>query len=184
MKYAGGVVIAADTLASYGSLARFTNVQRLHKLNDMTLMGAGGEMSDFQHLQKVLDSEIILDEAQGDGHCHSPAALHSLITRVMYNRRNKFDPLWNAIVVAGFKDGKSFLGFTDLVGSAFQDDYVATGMGGHIALPILRKSYREDISYDEARAVIEECMKVLFYRDCRTINRVCLRSALISSTSD
>ena len=27
-----------------------------------------------------------------------------------YSRRNKFNPLWNEVLVAGFKDGKPFLG--------------------------------------------------------------------------
>lgn len=34
----------------------------------------------------------------------------SYLTRVMYNRRNKFDPLWNSLVVAGYEGGKPFLG--------------------------------------------------------------------------
>ena len=47
-----------------------------------------------------------MDDIVGDGHTLSPHAIHSYITRVMYQRRNKFDPLWNYFVIAGFKDGK------------------------------------------------------------------------------
>jgi 20S proteasome alpha/beta subunit len=48
IKYADGVMLAADTLASYGSLARYKDMQRLKKVGDATLIGASGEMSDFQ----------------------------------------------------------------------------------------------------------------------------------------
>jgi 20S proteasome subunit beta 7 len=41
--------------ASYGSLARFKDVSRLHAVGDYTVIGAGGDMSDFQYLQTVLD---------------------------------------------------------------------------------------------------------------------------------
>lgn len=42
------MLLAADTLASYGSLARFKDVQRLKSVGDYTVLGAGGEFSDFQ----------------------------------------------------------------------------------------------------------------------------------------
>lgn len=41
-------MLAADTLASYGSLARFKDVQRLNTVGEFTILGAGGEFSDFQ----------------------------------------------------------------------------------------------------------------------------------------
>ena len=46
------------------------------------------------------------------------------------------------------------------------------GYGGYLAMPILRKEHRNDLSYDEAKVLMEECLKVLFYRDARTINKV------------
>lgn len=58
LRYKDGVMMAADTLASYGSLARFMDVRRLHEVGNNTLLGASGDMSDFQYvkheLQKVM----------------------------------------------------------------------------------------------------------------------------------
>lgn len=42
--------------ASYGSLARFKDIQRLHAVGTHTVIGAGGDISDFQHIQHDLDS--------------------------------------------------------------------------------------------------------------------------------
>jgi 20S proteasome alpha/beta subunit len=50
VKYKDGVVIAADNLASYGSLARFTDVKRLKKFNRKAVVGFGGDVSDMQYL--------------------------------------------------------------------------------------------------------------------------------------
>lgn len=47
-------MLAADTLASYGTLAMFKDVERLHKVSDTTLVGAGGEFSDFQKIQHII----------------------------------------------------------------------------------------------------------------------------------
>ena len=48
-------------------------------------------------------------KALGSGKELAPWEIHSYLCRVMYNRRNKFDPLWNSLVVAGCKGGRQFL---------------------------------------------------------------------------
>jgi 20S proteasome subunit beta 7 len=45
-------------VASYGSLARYKDVQRLHPVGTSTIIGAGGDMSDFQYIQHMLDSLV------------------------------------------------------------------------------------------------------------------------------
>ena len=50
------------------------------------------------------------DFAYDDGETLTPAELHNYLTRVMYNRRNKFDPLWNSLIIGGVKDGVPYLG--------------------------------------------------------------------------
>lgn len=46
------------------------------------------------------------EELLGDGHSYSPKAIHSWLTRVMYNRRSKINPLWNTVVIGGFYNGE------------------------------------------------------------------------------
>jgi len=55
IKYKDGVMLAGDTLASYGSLARFRDVERIRKLGNYTVIGGSGEYSDYQHIMKMLD---------------------------------------------------------------------------------------------------------------------------------
>jgi len=148
IRYQGGVMVAADTLASYGSLARFRDVRRISALGKYTLIGATGEYSDFQHLLRVLDELVVSDELAEDGSALSPNSIHSYLTRVLYERRNKFDPLWGHFVVAGFRDGKSYLGFSDLRGTHYEDDTIATGYGSMIARPLMRSAYRPNLTKD------------------------------------
>ena len=58
IKYKDGIMLAADTLASYGSLAQIRDMKRLAKIGDHTVIGAGGDMSDWQHIQHMLDAEM------------------------------------------------------------------------------------------------------------------------------
>ncbi|EKM51252.1 uncharacterized protein PHACADRAFT_263295 [Phanerochaete carnosa HHB-10118-sp] len=174
IKYKDGIMMAADTLASYGSLARFKSVQRLHAVGRTTVLGASGDMSDFQYLQGMLD-ELVTDEfTAGDGNEFAPQEVHEYLARVMYARRSKMNPLWNALLVGGVRDGKSFLGYVDLLGTTYQASTLATGYGAHIALPLLRQAVetREDtLAEEEAKRVLTESMRVLFYRDARSLNK-------------
>lgn len=53
----------------------------------------------------VSDKDINYD----DGTTLTPKEVHQYLTRIMYNRRNKFDPLWNTLVVGGFRDNKAYV---------------------------------------------------------------------------
>lgn len=64
------------------------------------------------------------------------------------------------------------MGTVDLLGTNYEDDHIATGYGGYLARPLLRNEWRPDLSAEEAEALLRKCMTVLFYRDCRSINRV------------
>jgi len=55
LQYKDGVMLATDTLASYGSLARFMNIQRLERVGDNVVIGASGDMSDWQNLKHTLN---------------------------------------------------------------------------------------------------------------------------------
>jgi hypothetical protein len=100
----------------------------------------------------------------------------------MYQRRNKMNPLWNHLLVAGFKEGKPFLGSVDLIGTAYEDEFLATGFGSYLAIPILRKKWHADMEEGEARELLEECLRVLFYRDCRALNRIRIAKATAEGT--
>ena len=66
-------------------------------------------MSDFQYIQRILD-ELVVDEFTAqDGHTLGPAEIHEYLSQVMYSRRSKLNPLWNALLVGGVKDGKKYV---------------------------------------------------------------------------
>lgn len=128
IKFNNGVVIAADTLGSYGTLARFRDCSRVYKVNKNIIIGAGGDYADFQYLKEVINQKIIDEECVDDGFYMKPKALYHWLTRVLYTRRTQLDPLWSNYVIGGIQDGKPFLGTVDKLGTAFLDDHVATGL--------------------------------------------------------
>jgi 20S proteasome subunit beta 7 len=165
-------MLAGDTLGSYGSLARFGTFERIVKVSDDVAMAAGGDLSDFQYIQKMVKKVTLADFCRNDGQRRSAKELWNYMTRVMYERRSKGDPLWNQLVLAGYRDGDAFMGLVDLRGTAYEEKYIATGYGQHIALPLLRHGWRDDLTETEAVDLLRKAMRVLMYRECRTLNRV------------
>ena len=182
IKYSGGVMLASDTLASYGSMARYTNVRRIMKVGENGLIGASGEYSDFQSIMESLENMHQFDLNQDDGYSRSPSEIHNYLRATMYQRRNKFNPLWNQLIVAGFHNSKQFLGYVDLIGTAYEENFIATGFGAYLAIPIIRERWHPDLDEGEARALLEDCLRVLYYRDCRAINRIVIAKATIDGT--
>lgn len=182
VKFNGGVLLVADTLASYGSLARYKDVRRIRQFGKDTLIGASGEISDFQSISEMLDSMSQEDMNQEDGYSRSPTEIYNYLRTVMYQRRNKGNPLWNVLLVAGCRDSKPFLGYVDMIGTAFEENFIATGFGGYMALPLIREKWHPDMDEGEARALLEDCMRVLWYRDCRASNRIILSKATVDGT--
>jgi len=77
----------------------------------------------------------------------------------------------------------SFLGYVDLLGTTYQSQTIATGFGSYIAQPLLRNAVDERselLTEEEAMTVIQTCMKALFYRDARSLNKVRLFSNQVS----
>lgn len=185
IKYNGGVMLAADTLSSYGSLARYKDTRRLIKVGEQTLIGASGEMSDFQSIQDLLENMDQSDVNEDDGYKRSPTEFFNYLRAIMYQRRNKGNPLWNQLLVAGCskgETGKPFLGYVDLIGTAYEENFIATGFGAYLAIPIIRERWSEDMDEGECRALMEDCLRVMFYRDCRASSRIQIAKATSDGT--
>ena len=173
-KFKNGVIIACDTLGSYGSLSKYKDLVRVVKANKTTLMGFDGEVSDFQYIQRMLREIEQEDGFHDDALAQGPKDTLFHFARILYHRRSKFNPLWNNIIVGGWDEieQRPFLGTSDMIGTMYEEDVIATGMGAHMALPLLRDGWKTDMSEEEARALVLTTMKVLYYRDCYSINSI------------
>ncbi|MFQ6635578.1 hypothetical protein Gotur_010839 [Gossypium turneri] len=152
LKYKDGILMSADMGGSYGSTLRYKSLERMKPISKHSLLGASGEISDFQEILRYLDELILYDNMWDDGNSLGPKEVHNYLTRVMYNRRNKFNPLWNSLVLGGVKNGNKYLGTVSMIGVNFEDNHVATGFDGV--------------------KLLEKCMRVLLYRDRSAVNKL------------
>ena len=66
-KYKDGVIFAADTSISYGSMLKTKDARRMEALGEETIFACSGEMADFQNLSKDLNQKHEEDLIQNDG---------------------------------------------------------------------------------------------------------------------
>jgi 20S proteasome subunit beta 7 len=187
VKFNGGVMLAGDLLASYGSMAKYRRCSRFLRVNERTVLGSSGDYADFQFVRNYIEQRVLDDSLQDDGFRYTPSALHSWLARVMYGRRSKMDPLMNTFVVAGWQpdtgalltppghevEGKPFLGYVDKMGVSYTTDVVASGVGLYFALPMLREAYERSsgaLTEADARALLERTLQLLFYRHSLAYN--------------
>ncbi|CAL54063.1 Proteasome B-type subunit [Ostreococcus tauri] len=172
LKYAGGVLLATDTLACYGSTKRYKSVERVKRVNDKCAIAFTGELSDFAYVCDLLEELTTEDFCEDDGTTRDAEEIYQYLTRVMYNRRSKFDPLWNSFVVAGYDaKGEAFCGTVGMIGTHYADDHVAAGFGNHIARPIFREFYKPDLTEEEAVEIMKSALYACVMRDKQMMNK-------------
>ena len=175
LKYNGGIMVAADTAISYGGMRKVKDARRIVKLNDECIFGCSGEMADAQELRKQLDLRQEQDEIAQDGATFlSPRDYYNFIAEHNYRRRLKMDPLWCSTIVAGVSkaSGEHFLGMTDLYGTRVENNFLLTGLSAHYCQVLMTNSWRADMTEAEARTLIEACMRVMFYRDKKSLDNI------------
>jgi 20S proteasome subunit beta 7 len=175
LRYKDGVMLAADTAVSYGSMKKSKKTSRMAELSKESAIACSGEMADFQELQKILKEKREADEIEGDGtHFLKPKDYFNYISRIQYQRRMKMDPIWNGSIVGGVRadTGESFLGMIDLYGTKVEGNFLITGLGAHYCQVLMQNTWRPDLSEEEARRLIEDCMRVMWYRDKKAADEI------------
>ena len=175
MKYKDGVIFAADTSITYGSMMKVKDAKRMTQLGEETIFACSGEMSDYQNLQKDLRQKHEEDEIENDGACflHSKD-YYNWISRQQYQRRLKSNPLWVTCVIGGInpKTKEVFLGRSDFHGTKIEANYIITGLGAHYCQVLLANNWKADMSYEEAVKLLESCMRVMFFRDKKAADTI------------
>ncbi|KAH8741863.1 beta-tubulin [Cryptosporidium ryanae] len=135
--------------------------------NKFTLMASTGEFSDFQSIVEKVE-EKSCEDLFFNTNCRYAKEYSCFISSVHYQRRNKMDPLLNDIVIGGVRnDGTKELYSIDHFGTRFQDEFVASGLSEYLGITLLRDRYRPDMTFDEAKNMLEDCMRNSFYVECK-----------------
>ncbi|MFW9843797.1 MAG: proteasome subunit beta [Candidatus Thorarchaeota archaeon] len=165
IKCTDGVVVATDTMITWGTLVLSEKGVKAFKLTDTIVLASAGLTSDYQMLVNRLKAQIKLYELN-QKKAITVKALSKMIANTLYSTR--MAPLYVQTVVVGVDGGGPQLYTLDMGGSLIPDEFTATGTGTGTAYGVLENSLKTEVTVKEAEEIAIRAVKAGISRDIQS----------------
>ncbi len=165
LKCSDGVVVATDSLITWGTFVLSDKGVKAFKLTDTIVLASAGLTSDYQMLVNRLKAQIKLYELNQKRDI-SVKALSKMLANTLYARR--MAPLYALTVVVGVDADGPQLYSLDMGGSLIPDDFTATGSGTATAYGVLEDRYKPSLTVKEAEEIAVTAVKAGIARDVQS----------------
>ncbi|HYA22260.1 MAG TPA: proteasome subunit beta [Thermoproteota archaeon] len=169
MIYSDGIILAADRRASYGTFILSKNARKVFKITDTIGLSSAGVISDTQTIVREAKYGASMFKLQTNREMNAKA-LAKFISNILFS--NRLAPLFTELIVGGFDKGEKSILVLDALGSVIEDKYAAAGSGSELALGILEATYRDGMSYDEAKSQVLKTIRSALERDSASGNGI------------
>jgi proteasome beta subunit len=160
--FQGGVLLAAEKRVTYGYFIMSRGSKKVFKVTDRIGVACAGLVGDMQILAREMEAQANLYSMD----VGRPISVHSsakLLANVLFNRR--YAPLITQTIVGGLDEDGASLYVLDVLGSLIPDKYAAVGSGTEIAIGVIEEGYKENLTLDEAKALVKRAVKSAINRD-------------------
>lgn len=160
--YSDGVILASEKRISYGSMIMSKTGKKVFKIADRIGAACAGLVSDMQVLVREIEAyaKLFAFDAKRPMSVKSAA---KVMSNVLFNRR--MIPLITQTIVGGMDDDGPSIYVLDVIGSVLPDKYAAVGSGAQIATGVLEDGYKDDMSKQDAKALVLRAIKSAIRRD-------------------
>ena len=159
---ADGVILASEKRVTYGNFVMSRGGKKVFKITDQIGAACAGLVGDMQILTKEVEAQANLFSMEV-GRPISVRAASKLMSNILFNRR--YAPLITQTIVGGLDEEGPSLYVLDVLGSLIPDKYTVVGSGTEIAMGVLEEGYTEDLSVEEAKALVIRAVKSAISRD-------------------
>ncbi len=164
LKTNDGVVLASDKRASKGFFIGSKIVQKISKIDDTLAIAIAGQLSDAEHLIKVVTAERKLIELRR-GFSLSVKESSRLIANLAYSGLKSYQPYYIELLIAGVDVTGSHVNVADMSGAITNEDFAASGSGAPIAYGVLESLYRKDVTNESAKEIANKAILAAMERD-------------------
>jgi proteasome beta subunit len=159
---ADGVILASEKRVTYGYLVVSKGVKKVFKISDQIGAACAGLVGDMQILTREVEAQASLF-SMDVGRKISVRSAAKLMSVILFNRR--YAPLITQTIVGGLDEEGPSLYVLDVLGSLIPDKYAVVGSGTEIAIGVLEEGYKEELSIEEAKALVTRAIKSAISRD-------------------
>ncbi|MGY5858303.1 MAG: proteasome subunit beta [Candidatus Thorarchaeota archaeon] len=181
IKCTDGVVVATDTLITWGTHVLSEKGVKAFKLTDSIVLASAGLTSDYQMLVNRLQAQIKLYELNQKKSI-TVKALSKMIANTLYSTR--MSPLYVQTVVVGVDAAGPQLYTLDMGGSLMPDEFTATGTGTGTAYGVLENSLKVAVTVKEAEEIAIKAVKAGISRDIQSGGEIRVMSVTDSGITE
>jgi len=157
-----GVVIGAESKSTLGYMVDSKVAKKIYKLDDHIGLTIAGSVGDAQALVRLLRAEFKLYKIERGPITMRAAA--TLLSNILQG--SKWFPYMNQFILAGYdSNGPAVYSFDPFGGFDTNDKYYSTGSGSPFAYGALESGYKENMSLEEAVALVVKAIKTAIERD-------------------
>jgi 20S proteasome subunit beta 2 len=149
--YSGGVVLGADTRATAGSIVADKNCEKIHFITDYIWCCGAGTAADTENTTAMISSQLELLRLQHGG--REPRVVTAM-TRLKHFLFKYQGHISAALVLGGVDSTGSYLYTIHPHGSVDQLPYATMGSGSLCAMAIFEAGYKDDMTEEEAIALV------------------------------
>ncbi len=157
-----GVILASEKRVSYGYLVVSRVGKKVFKITERIGAACAGLVSDMQILVREVEAYANLFRLDAKRPIPVKSAA-KLVSNLLFSRR--LVPLITQTLVGGIDEEGTSLYVLDILGSLIPDKYSAVGSGAQIALGVLEEGYKENMTIEEAKALVTRAVKSAVSRD-------------------
>ena len=160
--YSDGVILASEKRVSYGSMIMSRTGKKFFRIADRVCAACAGLVSDMQVLVREVEAYAKLFKFDAKRPMTVKSAA-KVMSNVLFGRR--MIPLITQTIVGGMDDDGPSIYVLDIIGSVLPDKYAAVGSGAQIATGVLEEGYKENMSQQDAKALVLRAIKFAIRRD-------------------
>jgi len=157
-----GVILASERRLSYGSFVMSKSAKKVFKITDNIGAACAGLVGDMQVLMREASVYATLYSYQRERNPSVKTAA-KVIGNLLFQRR--FVPYITQTIIGGVDEDGPSIYILDLMGSVIKDKHASVGTGAEIATGVLENEYKDGISIEEGKEIVNRAMKAALARD-------------------